>query len=188
MIQTAAIITAAGYGKRYGEPKLFAEINGKSFIRIIIENLRTAGIEKIIAVVNEKTYKRAMDSGPDADLIINPEPEKGMITSVYTGLNKAKGFDGILIVPVDHPLISAETYRHLCGFFRDNPDKIIKPAYRGKTGHPVIMPYGIKELITGDDTEGGLNTILKNSEFEIIYTEVDDPAILKNINTAEDLK
>ncbi|MBU0672826.1 MAG: 2-C-methyl-D-erythritol 4-phosphate cytidylyltransferase [Candidatus Margulisbacteria bacterium] len=58
-MKTVAIITAAGYGRRMGQPKQFLEIEGKPILaRTIAVFEQTKIIDEIIVVVNQEDVER----------------------------------------------------------------------------------------------------------------------------------
>lgn len=185
-MKITALILAAGKGSRIGKPKLMLEINNKSFISVIIERVRSAGIDDVVCVVSSETYEWTKKN-INCNIIINSEPEKGMISSVYFGAVSLKECEGVMIIPVDHPFVEADTYKELIEEFKKNKESIIKPGYEGKSGHPVIVPYDIVKSINKEDFSSGLKEVIKKSGRIQIFVEVKDKGILKNINTKEDL-
>jgi molybdenum cofactor cytidylyltransferase len=187
-MKISAIILGAGKGSRIGTPKLMLEINNKSFVNVIIDKVRCAGIEDICCTVNDDTFKWAKENIDDCKIAVNPEPEKGMISSVYYGTMKLEECDGVLVIPVDHPFVEVDTYKSLISEFEKNNNSVIKPGYEGKSGHPVLVPYKIAVFVSKESFSGGLKEVIKKSGLKQIYVEVNDKGILKNINTKEDLK
>jgi molybdenum cofactor cytidylyltransferase len=182
----SALILAAGSGSRIGTPKLMLEVDGKSFVNVIIYRLQNAGINNIVCIVSEKTYEWAKENISDFKIVVNPEPEKGMISSVYYGMKNLKKCDSVMIIPVDHPYVEADTYKSLMIESKKNTSLIIKPKFNGKSGHPIIIPYELANKITEDDFSTGLNNVIKKSGCKQVYIDVEDNGILKNINKKED--
>ncbi len=59
-MKTVAIITAAGYGKRMGQPKQFIEIGGKPMLERVLSIFeRTKIIDEMILVINQEDVERA---------------------------------------------------------------------------------------------------------------------------------
>jgi molybdenum cofactor cytidylyltransferase len=185
-MKISALILAAGKGSRIGKPKLMLEINNKSFINVILERIKSAGIDDVICIVSGETYEWAKKN-ITCNIVINPEPEKGMISSVYYGAMKLEICDGVIIIPVDHPYVEVDTYKFLIEEFNNNNDSIIKPRYEGKSGHPVLVPYETAKSVNKEDFSNGLKEVIKKSGRKQIYIDVNDKGILKNINTKEDL-
>jgi molybdenum cofactor cytidylyltransferase len=187
-MKIAALILAAGKGSRIGTPKLMLEINNKSFVNVIIDKVRSAGIEDICCTVSDNTFIWARENIRDCKIAVNPEPERGMISSVYYGTMKLEECDGVMIIPVDHPFVEVDTYKSLITEFSKDIDSVFKPGYEGKSGHPVLVPYETVKSVAKENFSGGLKEVIKKSGLKQIYVEVNDKGILKNINTKEDLK
>jgi molybdenum cofactor cytidylyltransferase len=182
----SALILAAGSGSRIGTPKLMLEIDGKSFVNVIIDRIKIAGIKNIVCIVSEKTYEWAKKNINDCKIVVNPEPEKGMISSVFYGMKNIDKCNGVMIIPVDHPYVETNTYKLLMMESEKNASVIIKPKFDGKSGHPIIIPYELANKITGDDFSTGLNDIISKSGCKQVFVDVEDNGILKNINKKED--
>lgn len=186
-MSVSAIIPAAGSGKRIGKPKLLLEIGGKSFLKIIYEKISGSGIDNIVCVVDKNYLNMAKEDVPSIEYAVNPNPENGMLSSIYFGIRMLKNCEGILINPVDHPMVELETYKILVNEFKLNKNIIIKPSCEGKSGHPVIVPFPLSGLIMSEVFQEGLSSIILKSGLKQKRVEVKDRNILKNINTKEDL-
>jgi molybdenum cofactor cytidylyltransferase len=184
-VKIAASILAAGKGARIGMPKWQLLCRGKTFLEIIVDNLFAANIGKVVCVVRA-------DSMPPQDsrmqIAINPEPEQGMLSSVYYGIAAASAsysdVGGYLIMPVDHPLVQVKTLMQLRDVFALNPDCVIVPQFNGRRGHPIIIPHELALQITKKDFLGrSLRDFLLCSYANVEHVQVDDCGILQNINT-----
>ncbi|MCX6163678.1 MAG: nucleotidyltransferase family protein [Ignavibacteriae bacterium] len=182
----SALILAAGSGSRIGTPKLMLEINGKSFIRVIIDRLKSSGIKNIVCVVSEKTYEWTKKNIVDCKIVVNPEPEEGMISSVFYGMKRIDKCNGVIIVPVDHPYVETDTYKFLMMESKKNIGAIVKPRFVGKTGHPIIIPYELANKISENKFSTGLDKVIKKSGYKQVCIDIQDIGILKNINKKED--
>lgn len=183
----SALILAAGSGRRIGMPKLMLEHGGKSFLKIVADKLRNSGIENIICVVSAGTFEWAKKSVPEIKYVINPAPEKGMISSVHVGVKEIKNCNSLLIIPVDYPFVADNTVDKIIGVSKENRNCVIKPVYKEKSGHPVIIPADLFEEILKIDFSKGLDSLIKESGLRQILFQIDDSGILRNINTSDDL-
>ena len=183
----SALILAAGSGSRIGTPKLMLEYKEKSFLRIIADKIFEAGIKDINCVVTDKTLDWAMKNVPEIHYILNPKPEDGMLSSVFYGAEVLEDDENILINPVDHPFVDAETYKLLIRESERYNSSVIKPEYKKKSGHPIIIPFDFAKSIKAEDFSLGLNEVIKKSGCHRVYVEVQDKGILRNVNTVDDL-
>ncbi|MBI5403030.1 MAG: nucleotidyltransferase family protein [Ignavibacteriae bacterium] len=182
----SALILAAGSGSRIGKPKLILEYGGKSFLKIIAEKIGNTGIKNIVCVISSDKYDWAKENVPGIEYIINPNPENGMISSVYYGVKELNICDAVLIIPVDHPFVLDETYKLIIGVVQENKGCVIKPKYKDKSGHPVIIPNELFETILKNDFSVGLDKIIAQSGCKQKYIDVEDIGVVNNINTKND--
>lgn len=186
----AGIVLAAGKGKRIGENKALLKFDGVSFLEIVLSCLRDAGCNPILVVggSNAETVKRhTQNLGAEFELNINWR--KGQFSSLKAGLSRLDlRVKGAMVVLVDHPFVTLNTYRKLLSAFGDFPNKIVMPLYNGRRGHPVIIPREIiKEVLQSPDSLN-LRNIIHGHEEMIIKQEVDDSGVLRDIDTIIDLK
>ncbi|MBC8204090.1 MAG: nucleotidyltransferase family protein [FCB group bacterium] len=179
-IKIPGIILSAGYSSRMVYPKHSALIGGKAFINRIVESMRTAGIEKIIAVFNPQN-KIEGDFLP----VINHHPEDGQLSSLQTALKNFDCDSGFLLHLVDRPIVNASTFKRLLRPEYD--ENIIIPSYKGCKGHPVRLPAGFTEEIISAEKGLALRDIINNYKDLVKIIKIDDEGILLNIDTQETL-
>lgn len=183
----SALILAAGKGKRIGKPKLMLEFKEKSYLSIVADNLKEAGIENIFCVVRKEFLNWASGNVKGVSLLVNPFPENGMISSVQIGLKETVNSDGVVIIPVDHPFVSTDTVKLLIESFCINPESLIKPVFNSVSGHPIIIPPELSKKILSSGINKTLDVVIRESFVKKIGINTDDPGVIKNINTPEDL-
>jgi molybdenum cofactor cytidylyltransferase len=183
-----AVILAAGKGGRMGRPKLLLEIGGKSFLAHLIQVLGEVGISEIVCVVGGQFASWARRHFPRVTVVQNRNPAAGMFTSVKIGVKQLMGLKGVLIVPVDHPYVAKSTYRKLVRTFVENPDAIVKPTCRDRSGHPVLIPRKLFDHIRRAGRETTLMELIGKSKLEQLLVPSNDPGILKNMNTPADMR
>ena len=184
----SAVILAAGSGSRIGMPKLQLKLGKNTFLTIIAEKFRMADIGKIICIVSEDTFEWAKNEAPDLTFVVNPNPDEGMLSSIYLGMKEIGDCTSVVIYPVDHPYVFTETLMRLIHKTRKHPDSVIIPVFNGKRGHPVIVPASILNYIKPGETEKGLNTILKEAGLFEVIVPVFDAGVARNVNTKKDMR
>lgn len=178
----SGLILGGGRGARFGGPKAFARLpDGRTFLEACTENLRGAGAESVMA-----TLPRGI-SGPEPDhlLTCTVDPDLDMFSSLRLGLEQlaeSSLWKRVIILPVDHPLIEAETLRALAS----TSHSAAIPTYRGHHGHPITLGRGIAEKILDRRLPGPtLREVLKAAR--AVDIEVDDPQTRANCNTPQAL-
>ena len=175
---TTALLLAAGESRRTSPTlKQLYPIKNKPLVQFMIDKLREGGLKRVIVVLGyeAESIKIHIDE-KKADVIINENYANGMLTSIKRGL---MGGDDHLIMPVDHPAVRVETIKSVLGL----KDRITIPVYRGKRGHPVLIPGKFIEELRDFDGKT-LRDFIHNKDFSEIC--VGDPGVILNFNTMED--
>jgi molybdenum cofactor cytidylyltransferase len=186
----AGIILAAGEGRRFGQCKATALLDGKNFLEVIAGNLKGIQCEPIIVVGGRdaETIKNEA-SRLGIDYAINTDWEKGQFSSLKAGLAKIKDdVCGVLVTLVDHPFVTAETYKLMKAAFAKLPKRILIPIYEHRRGHPIIMPGEIMKQIIMAPDDISLRDIIKNHESMVVQFRCDDSGVIKDIDTRDDLE
>lgn len=183
-----AVVLAAGSGSRLGGPKLRMVVEGRSFLAQTVGVLASAGVGPICCVVAAEDALWARQEVKDAAVCMNPDPARGMLSSVIVGFAYLQGKAGALIAPVDHPYVRISTIQSLLNAFAASPEHIIKPVYRGRAGHPIILPKTLFHAVLEASGMMTLREVLVRAGVEVRYVDVDDDGVLVNVNTPADIR
>jgi len=169
-----------------GFPKLLLSQDGDLLIERMVTKLRETGWQPIGCVVSDEGLIEFITRWlPGIDYIVNPNPERGMISSIRLGLEWAgDSAPGLLTWPVDHPLIEAETL----GSIRSaaSPERIVIPVHNGLNGHPTWWGISSWELLRSSTADLGARLVLGEPGVNIFELPVEDEGVLINLNTVED--
>jgi molybdenum cofactor cytidylyltransferase len=177
-----AVILAAGGSTRMGRDKamLLAGPDGATFVDAIQKTLRAAGVG-VIRVVVAPGRERA-----DRHDVVNPDPAAGMLSSIHCGLRSLPGeLEGVIVWPVDHPLVSTSTVVRLIDAFRGSGAPVVVPSYRGRRGHPVLFaPRVLPELMAADPSFGARSIV--HAHADRVELAIDDAGVVSDIDTPAD--
>jgi molybdenum cofactor cytidylyltransferase len=187
---TFCIILSAGASTRMGgSPKaLLKTSDGRSFIVAIAETARAAGCHGVIAVLGPPHGEQIAQQLPShVAAVFNHRPERGMLSSIQTGLAALPpSTTAVLVWPVDMPLVAEETVRQI---LTAAPKEIVVPeALEGGTprgGHPVYIPLAYLRELLLLDPRVGLRALMQAHPPKKL--RVTDPAVLQDIDTPADL-
>jgi len=183
-----ALILAAGFSSRMGSFKPLVEIGGKSFVERNIELFSQSGVSKIITVAGYKAedLKKVIADTP-SQCVINENYTEGMFSSIRKGAEILHhNCDGFFLLPVDIPLVSSTTLENLLHTFFSVSCRICYPVYSGRRGHPPLIHADLIPQILSFRGDGGLRKLLHEYDQAVIDVEVEDPFILRDIDTKED--
>jgi molybdenum cofactor cytidylyltransferase len=189
MPQLNVIILSAGEGTRIGTPKWRLKWEGSRFMDILLEHIGEAGLSNIYAIISESESTQFIRTYPNIPAFINPDPGRGMISSVQIGVEQSPPADAYMVVMVDHPFVKSSTYKTLYDMFLKYPGYLIQPVVSTKPGHPVIVPFKVFEKGFNPDPETTtLHDMIKKSKIPVMKVAVHDNEIFHNVNTTEDLR
>jgi CTP:molybdopterin cytidylyltransferase MocA len=188
MKNASALILAAGLSYRMGKEKLSLEFgDGVTFLEQIVAQYYKFGCNKIVVVVNSEGKKlldqESLHLPVEVVVAVNAFPERGRFSSIKTGLMNLPDEDFAFIQNVDNPEINLDLLSALLNNI--NEADYTFPLYQGNGGHPVLVNNKIVKALINEKTDE-LNLKHFLSRFKKKETEVDDPAVLLNINTAEE--
>jgi CTP:molybdopterin cytidylyltransferase MocA len=185
-----AIVAASGLSVRMGSSKALLRIGGQSFLARIITTLREGGADPILVVVRDTEGPEGTEARDSGGVpIANPDPTPGPISSLQAGLRElAEGAPGVLFSPVDHPLFLAESVGAMIEAFLHSTPPVVAPAFRGRPGHPVLFGRQLFSELLSPDLPDGARTVVRRYLEQRVLVEVEDPGILADINTPEELE
>ena len=190
-MKLGCLLTAAGTGSRFGEDKLLLPVAGRPMGVHALDVLSDAPFAlRVLVTSRDKAYLMEAAAERGFDLVINPDPERGMSSSVRLGTEhivQAGAYDGILYAVADQPNLSTDTVDRLVKAFENAPACIWAPEANGKRGNPVIFPASLfSELLAVTGDRGGRQVIA--AHVELLRTIGVAPEELKDIDTKEDLR
>jgi molybdenum cofactor cytidylyltransferase len=185
------LLLAAGQSRRMGPSnKLLAELDGTPMVTQVARRLLASRARPIIAVLGNQAdaVDAALGKLP-VERIRNPEFAEGLSTSLKRGIAALPpDLDGALICLGDMPLISGRHLDRLIAAFNPVEGRaIIVPTRRGKRGNPVLWSkrfFPEMAELAGD--VGAKHLIGEHAEL-VAEVEMDDDAILVDIDTPDAL-
>jgi nicotine blue oxidoreductase len=188
VMRIAAILLAAGEGRRIGGPKALLELAGETFAAACVRRLRRPGVEGVIAVLGHaaETVRAALPE--DVRTLTNPRVDDGMLSSLLLGLDAAEaaGATAVLVHPVDHPVISAATVDAVVGALAGGTP-IAVPSWQGRGGHPTGFAAVTWPALRAAPLERGARAVLA-AHPEWVTRVPADATCRQGVNTPEELE
>jgi molybdenum cofactor cytidylyltransferase len=158
-MKLGALILAAGYSSRMGSFKPCMFLGGKTLLAHCVERFQIAGIKDIMVVTGHRAPEVEVEVKTlGLQTVHNPDYAAGMFSSVQAGVKRMARYDGFFLLPVDIPLIHVASVATLLKNF--DGKSVLVPTYKGKQGHPPLIPGNLVETILAHNGQGGLRAVL----------------------------
>lgn len=177
----AAIILAAGASRRMGSPKALLPWAETTFLGHLCGQIDQLGVAHRSVVTRPELAARLQVSWP---LCLNPDPDRGMLSSLQTALASLPAdCPWLMVALVDQPAIRLQTFQRMLA--QASSAGWSSPAYQGRRGHPVVIGSACFLALRAASPQGNPRDIL--GQFPRTLVEVDDPAICLDFDTPEEL-
>ncbi|OGO71282.1 MAG: hypothetical protein A3G84_05130 [Chloroflexi bacterium RIFCSPLOWO2_12_FULL_71_12] len=185
-----AIVPAAGAAERFGGAKLLASVGGDKLLERTIRALLDGGVDRVVVVLgpDAKDIRNGVPAleARGVRVATNRRPERGMLSSIQTGLREASG-DPILVLPGDMPYVEPATVSALV---REQAQRggIVSPRFEGKRGHPVVIPGALKDEILAAGDGATLHDVLRAHASDRVDLDVYDRGVIRDVDVPSDLE
>lgn len=193
----AAIILAAGNSTRMGTCKQLLPVEGVPMLDRCIHLMQACLIHDIIVVVrdsHEAVIQRVKNI--NALPVNNPDSRnQDMFSSVMAGTSALpSSATAFFVLPCDIPLIKPQTINILKECWvrsGKNFSGVLKPMYRGRSGHPPLIHRDHIFKMNTWNGQGGLGGYFRELTAygldKVINVQVNDPGIMFDMDTPKDL-
>jgi molybdenum cofactor cytidylyltransferase len=187
----AAVILSAGASSRMGRPKALLPYREGTFLEHLIAVTRhpRVGVIRIVLGAGAETIRVAAKLDP-SNVVLNPDWEQGQLSSIWAGVRSLErlGTEGMVLCPVDHPLVSAVLVSELIERFYEEKKAIVLPTYKGRRGHPVIFSSPLYAELLAAPVGKGARTVVWAHSAEVLEVPTDEEGVILNLNDPEMLK
>lgn len=173
-----------------GFPKALLKLNNKTVIEILLNEYESSNLNGTIVVLGaykDKIEPLIKEKFPGIKITVNQDYKKEMFSSIQTGISVINEGDAVLIGLVDHPFITKKVINQLIYGYEDG--SIVIPAYKGRKGHPIIIPLSLREEILSMKAEDhSLRDVISSHKDVVKVIEVNTDTILFDMDTPEKFK
>ncbi|WP_193100125.1 MULTISPECIES: nucleotidyltransferase family protein [unclassified Burkholderia] len=185
------VLLAGGLGQRFDpsglHSKLLALLPDGTPVAVAAARHLAAATADVIAIVRPGAEKLAIllnEAG--CQVVYASDTERGMGATLAAGVRATPDATGWLVALGDMPWIAASTYEAVTRALDTDGASIIAPAHRGVRGHPVGFAAHHYEALAALDGDTGARTLFASAPVQLL--DVDDPGILRDVDTPADLR
>jgi len=181
------ILLAAGRSERFGGNKLLAPLpDGVPLAVRAARTLKTV-LPEVLAVVSPGDTELSHTLVREGLMVQEcADAVRGMGHSLACGVAATPDAGAWIIALADMPAIQASTFRAVAQALADGAE-LVAPAYGGRRGHPVGFGAGWRNWLLALEGDRGARDLLAAHADRLMLIEVDDPGILRDVDTPDDL-
>lgn len=180
----AAVILSGGASRRMGSPKALVSYQGASFLEHLLSVTRhpAIGERRVVLGPDANAISQQVALRPE-EVVINTEWERGQLSSIHAALwSLPAGTEGMLLCPVDHPLVSAGLVNALIATFLDTRAPVVLPVFEGRRGHPVIFSAAVYDELLRAPLETGARAVVWAHKAEVQEIPTAEEGCVLNLN------
>ena len=191
MVESFAVIPAAGKSRRMGRPKLLMPWGTGCVIDHVLQAWCQSQVSKVVITVradDEELWQQCKQH-PVEVVKVDPPPAD-MKASVLGALShiescyQPRSTDVGMLAPADMPRLSTELIDHVLGSHQPEQPQIIAPQVGGRKGHPVLFPWKLVAALDQLGPEEGIRELWTQCAGRTIDWEDEGP--LEDIDTPHD--
>lgn len=189
MTAPVGIVLAAGEGRRMGGPKALLLVDGRPLISSHVEGLERVGCEPIVVVVRRAIASQVGELLASASTTrVCTVDTDSMAASLGCALSSVSPDLQRLVVvaPVDTLPSRRTTLDALLRAAALPNVNVATPRYQGRGGHPVVARESLLQTFR-EGYSGTLRELLHSAEARRHQVDVDDAAVVSDLNTPDDL-
>ena len=175
-----------------GRPKaLLRHRDGRTtFVAHAIRESRMAGLDPVLVIGRDEDHElRHAVSVEDAGFVVNPQPDRGQLSSLLAALDAVAldfAVSGVMVLPVDVPMVSESVVREILRRAADERCAIVRAVHQGRHGHPVLFKREVFNDLRCADPEVGARAVVNADPRRVIDVEVGESSIVADVDTPED--
>jgi molybdenum cofactor cytidylyltransferase len=176
-----------------GEPKLLLPWKTGTVIEQVLATWQASSVNRILVVLrqDQQPLIRICERW-GVEVVVPEEPPAEMKRSVQAALGHIKqryqpaDEDVFLLAPADMPRLPTELIDRLLVMHQLRDPRIVVPVFRGRRGHPVLIPWGLSTEVLTLGPEQGVNSLLERNRLRTL--QVDDSACLQDLDNPVDYR
>ena len=180
----AAVILSGGASRRMGSPKALVSYQGRPFLEHLLSVTKhpAIGARRVVLGADAEAISNGIPLAA-GEIVINQDWKQGQLSSIHAALRSLPpNTEGILLCPVDHPLISSVLVGCLIDAFLASRAPVVVPVFNGKRGHPVIFSSAVFGELLNAPLEQGARAVVWAHKSEVLEVATTEEGCVLNLN------
>jgi CTP:molybdopterin cytidylyltransferase MocA len=188
----AALVLAAGEGRRLGQPKALVSLDGELLVDRAVRVARDSGCAPIVVVLGAVAHQVVQRAPLDgAVVVVNDAWPEGIGSSVRCGLSALADHqaEAAVVLLIDQPDIRADTVRRVVDTWRQSGARAVTASYHGQPRNPVLLDASTwTEVAATAIGDVGARAWLRQHTSDVVTVACDDLGSDADIDTPADLE
>jgi molybdenum cofactor cytidylyltransferase len=166
---------------------MLASVRGRPMLQWVLDLADDAELEPVVVVLglDADDVEAALDWRHEL-LLRNPDPGRGISSSVTMGLEALVESDRVLVLLGDQPFLNVDQVNAITTAEADPARPIVVPRYaNGKPGNPVLLERSAFQFASAVEGDRGMSQLFKRHAELVRYVDVEGRN--RDIDSAEDL-
>ncbi|MCY1392029.1 Purine catabolism protein PucB [compost metagenome] len=184
-----ALLLAAGYSTRFGSDKRKATLeDGRSLLTTSL-TLPCSLLDEVWVVLRPDDSPEELELPSNVRIVQDDSTTQGMGHSIACGIRRltaSSSAESVAIFLGDMPSIRTQSFEALLRMARR--DNIVIPTCNDVRGHPVLFGREFWPALCQLQGDKGAKGVIEQSSQAQCLVALDDPGIIRDIDTPEDLQ
>jgi len=190
----SGVVLAAGFGRRMegDRPKLLLPLGEETVLSRTLRNALDSRLDEVVLVlgIHDREMLHALAqhlSHPGLRVVRNPEPERGRLSSIRTGLDHVRSeAHSALFLCGDHPLVGPALIDRLLDLHLAGGHPVSYPTFKGRKGHPTVWARETWASLTALEEETGTGDLAESFGDRAGLLPLEEGSSQLDLNTPED--
>lgn len=183
-----ALVMAAGKSRRFGSDKRHFPISDHTTLLQATLTLAQTNFEETWVVIGATDHPEELNIPSSVHLVRAPVRNVGLGTSLGAAfsalLSQRPYLSAAAVVLADMPWVLGQTCLRLIE--ASNPERIVRPRFESKAGHPVVFGRAFWPQLAKLRGEEGARQVLESNSQACEFIDIKDPNIHKDIDIPSD--
>ncbi len=183
----AAVILSGGASRRIGSPKALLPYQGRPFLEHLLEVTQhpRIGVRRVVLGPDAEAITSQVALAKE-EIVLNSDWQRGQLSSIQAAIRSLpSGTEGLVLCPVDHPLVSASLLGDLIEAFDIHRPAVTLPIFEGRRGHPVIFSSRVYDELLQAPEDKGARAVVWAHASEIAEVSTEEEGCVLNLNDPE---
>ena len=183
----AAVVLAAGEGRRFGSQKLLAPLRDRPLLQHALDAANASALSPIVLVLGADADAIAAGIRSGRERIVrNADHATGQASSLQVGLRSLDKNDAVVVVLGDQPNVTAALLDALVVAQRSSGAPAVVCVQDGRRSPPTLLHRDLWVEVDALRGDTGAREVLARHRDVVAFDVADGPGSLDDVDTQED--